>query len=315
MNFCRVTCKERSENSTHKRGDININTISVVIPTYEREIILLNTVNHLLQLNPRPAEILIIDQTKKHTDVIIENLKILEQANHIRWIRLPQPSITHAMNMGLLKASHDIVLFLDDDIIPDKRLIAAHINAHRRKGCHIIAGQVLQLGETPAIDASFRFSSERRQFIGKIMGGNFSVKRHLAMKLGGFDENFVQVAYRFEADFAQRAIAAGNKILFEPEASIRHLKVKHGGTRFYGEHLTTIHPAHSVGSYYYLLKTRQVRNRLIKILIHPLMAIKTKFHMYRPWWIPITLISEIRGLIWAVRLNLKGPKYIGIKLE
>jgi len=40
------------------------------------------------------------------------------------------------------------------------------------------------------------------------MGGNFSVKRDLALRLGGFDENFVHVAYRFEAEFCDRAISA-----------------------------------------------------------------------------------------------------------
>ena len=33
------------------------------------------------------------------------------------------------------------------------------------------------------------------------MGGNFSVRRRFALTLGGFDEQFVGAAYRFEADF------------------------------------------------------------------------------------------------------------------
>jgi hypothetical protein len=30
----------------------------------------------------------------------------------------------------------------------------------------------------------------------------------------------------------------------------------------------------------------------------------------RPWRMPPTLISEIRGLIWACRLAWTGPKYL-----
>ena len=36
------------------------------------------------------------------------------------------------------------------------------------------------------------------------MGGNFSVRRDIALRLGGFDEQFVRVAYNFEAEFAHR---------------------------------------------------------------------------------------------------------------
>ena len=35
-------------------------------------------------------------------------------------------------------------------------------------------------------------------WINDFMGGNFSVRREIALKLGGFDEQFVSVAYNFE---------------------------------------------------------------------------------------------------------------------
>src|SRR4029078_2122533 len=98
------------------------------------------------------------------------------------------------------------------------------------------------------------------------MGGNFSIERNRALNLGGFDENFVHVAYRFEAEFAARAIAAGEKIWFEPDASIRHIKASTGGPRSYGEHLTTIKPSHSVGEYYYLMRSKALPGRVSKIV-------------------------------------------------
>jgi GT2 family glycosyltransferase len=145
------------------------------------------------------------------------------------------------------------------------------------------------------------------------MGGNFSIKRDLALKLGGFDENFVHVAYRFEAEFASRALAAGENILFEPSASIRHLKASKGGTRAYGEHLTTIRPSHSVGAYYYFIRSRSVPRRMASILLRPFRAIRTRHHLLHPWWIPATLFAEISGFVWAVALALRGPRLIGGK--
>jgi GT2 family glycosyltransferase len=287
--------------------------ISAVIPTYQREQVLLDTIDHLLKLESTPAEILVIDQTQVHEPETAQILGRLEDIGKIRWIRLPQPSITHAMNIGLEEASNEIVLFLDDDIIPGQNLIAAHARAHLQDGCSIVAGQVLQPGEQPLSVESqsdpFRFCSNQPQYISELMGGNFSIKRKLALELGGFDENFVQVAYRFEAEFAERALASGEKIYFEPAASIRHLKANRGGTRAYGNHLTTISPSHAVGAYYYLLRSK-TSNRLLKIIARPLRAIRTRHHLSRPWWIPPTLIAEGLGLIWAVLLAIRGPRLI-----
>lgn len=292
----------------------------MVIPTYNRERFLVETIDYLLKLEAPPREILVVDQTGQHDVDTQQTLAELEATKSIRWIRLPEPSITHAMNVGLEAAHEDIVLFLDDDIIPGRNLIVAHQRAHDADGCNIVAGQVLQPGEEPindnGIGTKFRFASTRRQFISEIMGGNFSIKRKLALKLGGFDENFVQVAYRFEAEFASRVLASGERIQFEPDASIHHLKANSGGTRSYGHHLTTIKPGHSVGEYYFLLRSSGTPGRLLKILSRPFRSIRTKHHLSHPWQIPGTLLAECWGLIWAMGLAAKGPRLIaGSTLE
>jgi GT2 family glycosyltransferase len=289
-------------------------TLSVVIPTYQRERVLVETIDSLLKLHPGPAEILVVDQTPEHERDTQRVLAELESDGKIRWIRLANPSITHAMNVALEQARNDVVLFLDDDIVPCSNLIAAHALAHTEPESNIVAGQVLQPGEQPVSDEQngngFRFCSSRRQYISDLMGGNFSITRDVALKLGGFDENFVQVAYRFEAEFASRALAAGERILFEPDASIRHLKASTGGTRSYGGHLTTISPSHSVGEYYYLLRSKRLPRRTLKILARPLRAIRTRHHLSHPWWIPGTLFAESWGFVWAVALALRGPRLI-----
>jgi GT2 family glycosyltransferase len=291
-----------------------VQRVSVVIPTYQRERVLVETIDHLLKLQSGPAEILVVDQTVEHNPDTKLRLSELDSTGKIRWLRLSRPSITHAMNVGMQEARNEIVLFLDDDIIPSVDLISAHSSAHTTQGRNVVAGQVLQPGEEPLDDepalGRFKFRSSRRQDISELMGGNFSINRRLALGLGGFDENFVHVAYRFEAEFATRAIAAGEKILFEPAASIRHLKTSTGGTRSYGEHLTTIKPSHSVGEYYYLLRSKRIPSRTWKIVSRPLKAIRTRHHLSHPWWIPGTLIAETLGFFWAVMLAIRGPRLI-----
>jgi GT2 family glycosyltransferase len=215
------------------------------------------------------------------------------------------------------------VLILDDDVEVSPSLVSVHAAQYRDPKVAVVVGQIIQPWEEAlplGVDVfrngnaddpdGFQFNSSERGWIRRVMGTNFSVRRDRVMALGGFDENFVQVAYRFEAEFSERVLATGGKILFEPTASIRHLKLELGGTRSYGHHLTTIKPSHSVGEYYYLMRSKHVCNKWLKLLVRPLRAIKTRHHLLRPWWIPVTLISELSGFIWALKLAASGPKLL-----
>jgi hypothetical protein len=123
--------------------------------------------------------------------------------------------------------------------------------------------------------------------------------------LHGFDENFVRVAYRFEAEFAHRFVATGRRIWFEPAACLHHLKAG-GGTRTWGEHLTTWRPDHAVGAYYYSLRTGAWR----EFAGRPLRAASTRYHLAHPWRVPGTLFAEFSGMAWALALFLRGPRTI-----
>lgn len=279
--------------------------ITVAIPTYRREQVLLDTLGYLLALEQAPAETLVLDQTEQHEAETDRRLAELHDAGHIRWLRLATPSIPQAMNRGLLEASNEIVLFLDDDIRPEPELIAAHLAAHVKYDDVLVAGRVIQPWEEgkdfSTVD-SFCFAGLKPFWIEEFMGGNFSLRRDAALKLGGFDENFVRVAYRFEAEFAHRFRASGRRVYFAPQACLHHLKDSGGGTRTYGEHLMTWKPDHAVGAYYYCLRTGAVK----EFVKRPFRAVATRHHLRRPWWIPLTLFAELRGMLWAVRLNMQG---------
>jgi GT2 family glycosyltransferase len=282
--------------------------ITVAIPTYRREAILLATLDVLLSFKPAPGEVLVLDQTEKHEDATEERLRTLTEAGSIRWFRLPEPSIPRSMNRGLLEAQENIILFLDDDVRPEPDLLLAHARAHDLYQDVLVAGRVIQPwqeGKDFSNDSHFHFASTRSSWVKEFIGCNFSVNRHVALTLGGFDENFVRVAYRFEAEFSYRYLESGHRIWFEPTACLHHLKVNDGGTRTYGEHLTTWKPDHAVGAYYYGLRTASFR----KMLLRPFRSVATRHHLRRPWWIPVTLMAELSGLAWAILLYFRGPRY------
>lgn len=287
-------------------------TLSVVIPTYRRERVLIETIDALRALPVAPDEILIVDQTERHEAATVAALDERVACGAVRCLHLATPSIPRAMNQGLLHARGEVVLFLDDDLLPDAQLIAAHRAAHAAHPGALIAGRVLQpWHEGKAVaDTPFSFACTVPQDVTEFMGGNFSVARAAALALGGFDENFVKVAYRFEAEFAHRWRAAGHTIRFEPLATIHHLKVAAGGTRAHGLLLTTMAPAHSVGTYYFALRTMAPLRCLAEYLWRPFRSVATRHHLRRPWWIIPSFIAELRGAAWALRLNRHGPRLL-----
>lgn len=284
--------------------------LTVAIPSYGRDGVLLDSVGALLALDPPPWELLVVDQTPRHDPATEAQLSAWQQQGHLRWVRLPQPSITAAMNRALQEARGERVLFLDDDILPDPDLLAAHDRAGRSNPEAMVAGRILQPWHKGKVDPAggpFLFNSLEPRILKEFMGGNVSLPRQQALALGGFDTNFVRVAYRFEAEFAHRWRQAGHTIVYAPDALIHHLKAERGGTRSYGEHLTTLRPDHAVGRYYYRLRTQSLDKALAGSFTDLLRSVRTRHHLRHPWWIPLTLLAEARGLLWALRLHRRGP--------
>jgi GT2 family glycosyltransferase len=289
--------------------------ISVAIPTYNRGQILIKTLEQLLDLKKKPSEILVVDQTTTHPPDVIARLESLSSSGDIRWIQLAAPSIPHAMNVALKQAKQPIVLFIDDDVEVPSDFIEAHAHAHAQEPW-AVAGQVLQPGETPQHftnphggvlkDLEFPFRHDTECDIENVMAGNLSVDRDRALSIGGFDENFVGAAYRFETDFARRIITAGGRIRFVPAASLNHLHLSSGGIRAHGDHRRTASPAHSAGDYYFALW--HVPNFWNYAFLRFVRNVFTKWHLRHPWAIPAKITAELRGLALAMRLHSRGRK-------
>src|SRR5262245_14694222 len=117
---------------------------SLAIPTYGREQILLDTIDYLLELDTAPADLIVLDQSKKHMEPAARRLGAWHASGAIRWLRLPTPCIPCAMNRGLIEAAHSIVVFVDDDIVPEPGLLQAHADAHATTGAALVAGRIIQ---------------------------------------------------------------------------------------------------------------------------------------------------------------------------
>lgn len=298
--------------------------VSIAIPTYGRDEVLIDTIRACLHQREPAGEVIVIDQTPEHAPAVTEILRRLHAEGRILWERRSTPSQPAALNHALRIATRPLVLFLDDDIVPSDGFIAAHAAAHaHHPDASAVVGQILQPGEAatalngrPRVtglraDLDFPFSSDAPAWVANVMSGNMSAKRDRALAVGGFDENFTgAVAYRFDTEFGRRLMAAGGRLLFEPAAGIRHLRATRGGTRSEGTHLTSASAAHGVGDYYFALRAGSGSEALRHLIQRPIREVSTRFHLRHPWYIPVKLLGEIRAIYHAIRAAARGPRFI-----
>jgi GT2 family glycosyltransferase len=215
--------------------------ISLVIPSYEREKILCNTIKYALGQDFIDYEVLVIDQTKNHTAETKEFLKRLP--SRIRVIDHQPPSLTGARNRGILEATGEIIIMIDDDVILRSDFISQHAKYYDDGEIVAVAGRVEQekrfCGRIPSfIRSEFiqwltfsNFESLKEQDAYRVVGCNFSFRKESAVQAGFFDENFVGDAWGEEYDFSLRIKGPGCKIVYAPNAVVIHLSARSGGCR------------------------------------------------------------------------------------
>lgn len=227
--------------------------VSVIIPTYRRELQLCITLETLLCQNYPNFEIIVVDQTDTH-DVATEQF-LAKNGSRIHLIHSSPPSVTRARSLGALAATGEIVLYIDDDVICAPDLILNHVRAHQIPGVAVVAGRMTD-NETHAIDETqvgrlftngqlnAYFSSTIRQIVDHVPGANMSYKKEILIRAGLFEPEMNGTARFEELDASIRVGRLGYKILFEPTARIHHFGGPGGqsfGVGFDRSYRTVVH--------------------------------------------------------------------------
>ena len=209
--------------------------ISLIIPTYNREALLVQCLQCAFRQDFDDYEIIVVDQTRQHTP---ETRQFLEaNQNRFRLIQSEKPSLTAARNLGLQHAQGEVIIFIDDDTEFESNFIRAHFQAHRN-GLEVVQGRIIETHVAP--QASPSWLTWYLKFTGGddcaidgpvnvVTGANFSVSRPVFDKLGPFDERFSGVAVHEDADFGLRAFRAGCRMGYVAEAALIHHASNQGG--------------------------------------------------------------------------------------
>lgn len=278
---------------------------------------LLDTIRDVLKQDPPADEILVVDQTPQHEPATSEALQTWHDSGKIRWIHHSPPSLPGARNRALLEATSDLLLFLDDDVILCPGFIGIHRAQYADSEVVMVAGQVLDKdgkvysGKPRNYEESFPRNFTQRCWIIQLFGGNHSVRKSVALELGGYDEQFAKSAIREETDLAFRMFSKlGKKVLFEPTASLIHLAASSGGCRNWGV-LTDLFAYHyTAGDYYFALRNLPWYRLPFYMARCALRCVFSHANRRKPWRIPIVAGRECIAVGYAFHMFCNGRKLL-----
>jgi GT2 family glycosyltransferase len=225
-------------------------TIAVIIPTYQREVVLCDTLRSVLAQDYPAYRVVVVDQTQTHQSETQQQLQDWADTGKITWYSVPWASLPAARNLGIERSHSDLVLFIDDDVVLPPGYLYAHARTFlERPEVGAVAGRVfdrMKLAEQQefeidylppeAMDPSIAWyhldlvHTTQPQRVLTARGCNMSFRRELFDKHGlRFDERFYGSAVREESDFCLHIRATGYLIWYNPEAHLVHLGEETGG--------------------------------------------------------------------------------------
>jgi GT2 family glycosyltransferase len=206
-------------------------SVSVVIPTFNRRERLQRVLRALAEQTYRgPVEVVVVsDGSTDGTDEFLAS-----GSTPIPVVAASQENQgpAAARNRAVELATGELLVFVDDDVVPVPGLVAAHVAAHQRLGPDVVVigpmldpidhrmspwvrwEQAMLAKQYDAMIAG-RYEATARQFY----TGNASVARRHVLDAGGFDTRFRRAE---DVELAYRLSDRGLRFAFEPAAEGLH---------------------------------------------------------------------------------------------
>jgi glycosyltransferase involved in cell wall biosynthesis len=214
---------------------------SIIVCTYNRAESLRCTLDALLA-QEAPAvqqwEIIVVDNNSiDHTRSVIEAAQ--RDRLHIRYEFEPRQGLSHARNHGIACAKGEIILFTDDDVLPEPGWLQATLSGMAKYDADACGGYIAPLWETPPpawlTERFYGFLAVRTERTDDYpilttsqapFGANMAFRRSVFDRVGLFDTSRGRkgnvLASGEDGEMFERILGAGLKAVFLGQSRVHH---------------------------------------------------------------------------------------------
>ena len=219
---------------------------SVIITTFNRARLLADTLRALAaQVVPQTLrwEVVVVDNNSRDTtrETVLGFSKTSSVS--VRYSFEPKQGVGFARNSGIDVASGDVILFTDDDILPNTDWVSRTLETMAASGLDGVGGRVLPRWESEA-PSWLLARSDLRMWLSlaeedtalllaypmvpsrRIVGASMAFRRGVFEELGRFDPALGHRGARLyggeEVDFVNRLLLANKRIGYDPSIVVYH---------------------------------------------------------------------------------------------
>jgi glycosyltransferase involved in cell wall biosynthesis len=203
--------------------------ITVIIPTCCRSELLRRTLQGFCELTEDGFLWEVIVVSDGSDDLTRQTAMEFEDHLPVRYLQQPKRGVSSARNLGLREARSQVVLFVDDDVVPSPQLIGEHLRFHRKQAEleSVLLGYVTWLPEVESspfmrwygeFGGLFGFSLLKDDQLGDpryLYTCNLSFKTEFLGASGGFNESLSVLE---DHELGYRLAQCGMKMYFRRNA-------------------------------------------------------------------------------------------------
>jgi GT2 family glycosyltransferase len=208
-------------------------SVAIVIPTRYRHELLKRCLSRLIPYVCSHSDCSIIVSDDGNASETRETLA--EEAVGVQVVQGPRRGPAANRNCGAAYANAELLIFLDDDCIPDEDLIAAYRDAALNNSeIGVFEGRISANGKA----SSFADYVPANETGGYLWSCNFAIRRDLFVKINGFDDRFPFAAVE-DVDLQLR-VKRHTSVLFLPAARVWHEPERRPGWRVVQHHTLSV---------------------------------------------------------------------------
>lgn len=183
---------------------------SVIVVSHNRKFLVSHCIERLLDQTEDDYDVLVIDDGS--VDGTKDLLEIIKDTR-FKYIRhekkMGQPI---ARNRGISEASGDVIIFVDSDVLVDRKFVEDHLAIHKKSDKLIAQGLVRHIKKVE------NYGTTTLLIDGLCLAGlitqNVSVRKKWFVEIGGFDESFGDTMGYMDVEIGRRLKGIGLRTVY-----------------------------------------------------------------------------------------------------